>query len=78
MPDGFSPLTLGAFHYNAAMPNTSFRLRDFVIHKRIQVVGQVVFVDAKRRQYRVCVDEDMPVENWGFDEVDLYHKESGF
>jgi hypothetical protein len=56
------------------MPNASFQLRDLVIHKKIEIVGMVVFVDAKRQQYRVCVDEDMPVENWGFGEVELYQK----
>ena len=57
-----------------AMNQAAFQLRDLVIHKKIEIVGMVVFVDPKRRQYRVCVDEDMPVETWGFDEVDFYAK----
>jgi hypothetical protein len=56
------------------MSDTPFQLRDYVIHKRIEVVGMVVFVDKKRGEYRVCVDEDMPVEHWGFAEVDLFKK----
>lgn len=62
--------------YNAAMPNASFQLRDMLIHKKIQTVGMIVFVDAKRQRYRVCVDEDMPLEDWGFHEVELYQKNS--
>lgn len=56
------------------MSNDFFQLRDLVIHKKMQIVGKVVFVDSKRQQYRVSVDEDMPVENWAFHEVDLYQK----
>ncbi len=59
------------------MPKTSFQLRDLVIHKKMQIVGKVVFVDSKSQQYRVSVDEDMPVENWAFHEVDLYRKAAG-
>lgn len=56
------------------MSDALFQLRDYVIHKRIEVVGMVVFVDKKRGEYRVCVDEDMPVENWSFAEVELFKK----
>lgn len=58
------------------MPNSSFQLRDTLIHKKIQTVGRVVFVDAKRQKYRVVVDEDMPLEEWAFHEVELYKKDS--
>lgn len=56
------------------MPQAPFQLRDLVIHKRMEIIGKVVFVDVKRQQYRVSVDEDMPVENWGFHEVELHQK----
>ncbi len=56
------------------MPPTPFQLRDLVIHKRMEIIGKIVFVDVKRQQYRVSVDEDMPVENWGFQEVELHQK----
>jgi hypothetical protein len=58
------------------MSNAPFQLRDFVMHKRMEIVGMIVFVDKKLQQYRVCVDDDMPVENWGFHEVELYQKPS--
>lgn len=64
------------FAYNARMLNNTFQLRDTVIHKKIQTVGRVVFVDAKRQKYRVVVDEDMPLEEWAFHEVELYQKPS--
>ncbi len=60
--------------YNAPMHKAQFKLRDLLIHKKIEIVGMVVFVDHKKGIYRVCVDDDMPVENWGFGEVDLYQK----
>ncbi len=34
----------------------------------------VVFVDRKRGEYRVKVDDDMPVETWTFAEVDLFQR----
>lgn len=61
--------------YNAAMLNASFRLRD-MLSKKIKTVGMIVFVDVKGQRYRVCVDEDMPLEDWGFREVELYQKSS--
>jgi hypothetical protein len=48
-----------------------------VIHKKMDIVGQVVFVDIKKGECRVCVDEDMPVENWVFAELELYQKAPG-
>ena len=56
--------------------NSPFELRDFVKHKRIDIVGMVVFVDKKRGEYRVSVDEDMPVMHWGFNEVELFQKKT--
>lgn len=56
------------------MHKADYQLRDLLIHKKIEIVGMVVFVDRKQGVYRVCVDDDMPVENWGFHEVDLYQK----
>ena len=56
------------------MSNAPFELRDFVKHKLIDIVGMVVFVDKKRQEYRVSVDEDMPVQHWGFSEVELFQK----
>jgi len=58
------------------MSTTPFELRDFVKHKRIDIVGLVVFVDKKRQEYRVSVDEDMPVQHWGFGEVELFQKKA--
>lgn len=58
------------------MSNITFRLRDTLIHKKIQTVGRVVFVDAKRQKYRVVIDEDMPLEEWAFHEVELFTKDS--
>lgn len=57
------------------MHKANFQLRDMLIHKKIKIVGMVVFVDRKKGIYRVNVDDDMPVENWSFDEVELYQKE---
>jgi|GEM_PF-3241043 len=54
------------------MPKAEFRLRDMLLHKKIDIVGMVVFVDHKNGIYRVSVDDDMPVENWVFGEVELY------
>jgi hypothetical protein len=59
------------------MPTPPFELRDFVKHKLIDIVGLVVFVDKKRQEYRVSVDEDMPVQHWGFGEVELFQKKPG-
>jgi hypothetical protein len=58
------------------MHKADYQLRDLLIHKKIEVVGRVVFVDRKNAIYRVSVDDDMPVENWGFGEVELYQKNS--
>ena len=60
-----------------AMSKAPFQLRDMVIHKKMDIVGQVVFVDVKKSECRVCVDDDMPVENWGFAELELYQKAPG-
>jgi hypothetical protein len=57
------------------MHKANFQLRDMLIHKKIKIVGMVVFVDRKKGIYRVSVDDDMPVENWSFGEVELYQKE---
>lgn len=56
------------------MSSSAFQLRDTLIHKKIQTVGRVVFVDAKRQKVRVVVDEDMPLEEWAFHEVELYQR----
>lgn len=56
------------------MLNASFQLRDMLVHKQIQTVGMVVFVDSKKQRYRVCIDQDMPLEEWAFHEVELYQK----
>ena len=56
------------------MENKPFQLRDMVVHKRIDIVGTVVFVDSKHQLCRVCVDEDMPVENWNFNDMELFKK----
>jgi hypothetical protein len=56
------------------MADKKFQLRDMVIHKKIEIVGTVVFVDMKHEICRVCVDEDMPVENWGFNEMELFRE----
>ena len=58
------------------MHKANFQLRDKLFHKKIKIVGMVVFVDRKKGIYRVSVDVDMPVENWKFDEVELYQKDS--
>jgi len=58
------------------MLNTPFQLRDMLVHKTIQTVGMVVFVDSKHQRYRVCIDEDMPLEEWAFHEVELFQKKS--
>ena len=58
------------------MSISPFQLRDFVKHKRIDIVGKIVFVDKKREEYRVSVDEDMPVQHWRFGEVELFQKGS--
>ena len=62
--------------WKAGMPSSFFQLRDMLIHKKIQTVGMVVFVDSKRQRYRVCIDEDMPLEEWAFHEVELYQNTS--
>jgi hypothetical protein len=58
------------------MTNDSIQLRDLVIHKQIEIVGMVVFVDPKKRELRVRLDEDLPLETWSFTEVDLFQKGS--
>ena len=58
------------------MSENSFQLRDRVKHKRIDIVGMIVFVDKKRQEYRVSVDDDMPVQHWGFSEVELFDGKS--
>ena len=56
------------------MANEPIRLRDLVVHKQIEIVGMVVFVDPKKRECRVRLDDDLPLETWGFGEVELFQK----
>ena len=56
------------------MATSSIQLRDLVIHKQIEIVGMVVFVDPKKQECRVRLDDDLPLETWSFHEVDLYQK----
>ena len=56
------------------MANDPIQLRDLVIHRQIEIVGMVVFVDPKKQECRVRLDEDLPLETWGFGEVDHYQR----
>ena len=67
---------VGKPHIMPAMSTIPFELRDLIKHKRIDIIGKVVFVDKKHQEYRVSVDEDMPVEHWCFSEVELHQKSS--
>jgi hypothetical protein len=56
------------------MANETIQLRDLVMHRQIEIVGMVVFVDLKKQECRVRLDEDLPLETWSFREIDLYQK----